>query len=183
MSVLNERDARLLLGRIFTMRLPRDIGELDLDRFPLGNYIVFRDALKASFEDSKQQIDAAKRKIRQHGVEPVFMMDEEGGRVTQISECFPSAPSAAAVSEQLEPAEARALYRHMSETLADLGIDINLAPCVDACESNHRVPCIRKQTGNSRALRKGVHRGIEAVYRMCCQALPRARHDHGGFPP
>ncbi len=129
--MIDEKDARLLLGRIFTMRLPRDIGELDLDRFPLGNYIVFRDALKASFEDSKQQIDAAKRKIRQHGVEPVFMMDEEGGRVTQISECFPSAPSAAAVSEQLEPAEARALYRHMSEALADLGIDINLAPCVD----------------------------------------------------
>jgi beta-glucosidase-like glycosyl hydrolase len=131
MPVLNEKDARLLLGRIFTMRLPRDPRDLDLDRFPLGNYIVFRDALRASFEDSRQQMYDAKSRIRRCGVEPVFMMDEEGGRVTQISDFFPSAPSAAAVSEHLGPADARVLYRHMSETLADLGIDINLAPCVD----------------------------------------------------
>ncbi len=128
---LNEKDARLLLGRIFTMRLPRDLGDLDLDRFPVGNYIVFKDALKASFEDSIQQIKDAKSKIRQHRVQPILMMDEEGGRVTQISGFFPSAPSAAAVSRHLEPPEARTFYRHMSEALADLGIDINLAPCMD----------------------------------------------------
>jgi beta-N-acetylhexosaminidase len=64
-------------------------------------------------------------------IEPVFMMDEEGGRVTQIAGFFPSAPSAGAVSHYLEPAEARTLYRHMSEVLFDIGIDVNLAPCVD----------------------------------------------------
>jgi beta-N-acetylhexosaminidase len=128
---LSEKDARLLLGRVFAMRLPPDLGDIDHDRFPIGNYIVFRDALKTSFEDTREHLHKAKRKIKQHGIEPVFMMDEEGGRVTQISGFFPSAPSAAAIAKYLEPPEARALYSHMSKALADLGMDINLAPCMD----------------------------------------------------
>lgn len=128
---LSEKDARLLLGRVFAMRLPPDLGDIDHDRFPIANYIVFRDALRTSFEDSREQLHKAKRKMKRHGIEPVFMMDEEGGRVTQISGFFPSAPSAAAIAKYLEPPEARALYSHMSKALADLGMDINLAPCMD----------------------------------------------------
>jgi beta-N-acetylhexosaminidase len=107
------------------------MADIDLQRFPVANYIVFRDALRASLEDTKQRLQEARRETRQHGIEPVFMMDEEGGRVTQISDFFPSAPSAAAVSRHLEEPEAGALYSHVAEALADIGIDINLAPCVD----------------------------------------------------
>jgi len=128
---INEEKARLLLGGIFTARLPRDLDDFDLERFPIGNYIVFRDALQASFEDTKTRLNQFKRKLRERGIEPLFMMDEEGGRVTQIAGFFPSAPSAGAVSRHLKPEEAGMLYRYMSAALADLGIDVNLAPCVD----------------------------------------------------
>lgn len=128
---LSEKEARLHLGQVFAVRLPSDPGWLDLERFPVANYIVFRDALKTSFEETRDHLKGVKQRLREHTIEPLFMMDEEGGRVTQISGFFPSAPSAGAVSHHLEPAEARTLYGHMSEALAGIGIDINLAPCVD----------------------------------------------------
>jgi beta-N-acetylhexosaminidase len=129
--MLREKDARLLVGQLVVRRLPADPQTLDLERLPVGNYIVFKDALAQSLEDSKALLDEAKRRIREHGIEPLFMMDEEGGRVTQISAFFPSAPSPAAISRTLEPDQARVLYGHLSETLASLGIDLNLAPCAD----------------------------------------------------
>jgi beta-N-acetylhexosaminidase len=128
---LNKSDARLLVGRILACRLPADIGRLDLDRFPVANYIVFKDALGATFEASMARIQAAKAALKARGIEPLFMMDEEGGRVTQVSDFFPPAPSSAAVARILKPGAARDLYAHMSEALAHLGIDVNLAPCVD----------------------------------------------------
>lgn len=129
--MFSEKDARLLVGQIFARRLPPETQRLDLERFPVGNYIVFTDTLATSFDNSKERLTEARRKMGEHGIEPIFMMDEEGGRVTQIAGFFPSAPSPAAVSGSLKPEQARALYEHMSEVLASLGIDVNLSPCMD----------------------------------------------------
>jgi beta-N-acetylhexosaminidase len=49
--------------------------------------------------------------------------------VTQIFQFFPSSPSARAVAAEGEHLEA--LYSNLSAYLADLGIDVNLAPCLD----------------------------------------------------
>jgi beta-glucosidase-like glycosyl hydrolase len=129
--ILKDRDARLLIGQIFARRLPPAAENLDLERFPVSNYIVFKDALGQSLEDAGTSLGDARKRLRENGVEPLFMMDEEGGRVTQISGFFPSAPSAAAVARALAPDQARTLYRGLSEFLGALGIDVNLAPCVD----------------------------------------------------
>jgi len=128
---VGQKEARLLMGQVFAVRLGSEPDRLDLERFPVANYIVFRDALATSFMETRGHLNEVKRKLREHTIEPLLMMDEEGGRVTQISGFFPSAPSAGAVSRHLEPAEARMLYGHMSEALAGIGIDINLAPCMD----------------------------------------------------
>jgi beta-glucosidase-like glycosyl hydrolase len=128
---LCEKDARLIVGGVFAARLPHDLDDIDPGRFPVSSFIVFRDVLKPSFEDTRLHLLDIKKKLGRRGVDPIFMMDEEGGRVSQISGFFPGAPSAVAVSKWLRPAEARELYGHAAETLAGLGIDINLAPCMD----------------------------------------------------
>ena len=124
-------EVRRVLGSLFALRLPGSWDDVQLDRFPVANYIVFRDDLEASFEDSHKRLAEARSSLQVRGIEPLFMMDEEGGRVTQLSAFFESAPSPRAVSRALIPEEAARLYNHMSAYVADLGIDINLFPCVD----------------------------------------------------
>jgi beta-N-acetylhexosaminidase len=128
---MNEQEARQTLGQIFALRFPRSWDSLDLNRFPVANYIIFRDALEPTFEASRDRIRDARTMLRARGIEPVFMMDEEGGRVTQISGFFPSAPSPRAVAKVLSPDQAADLYAELGAYLGQLGIDVNLAPCLD----------------------------------------------------
>jgi beta-glucosidase-like glycosyl hydrolase len=129
---MNRDEARRLAGRILAVRFPRSWDQIDLERFPVANYIVFRDALGPSFETSRKRFWEARDVLSGHDIrDPIFMMDEEGGRVTQTSEFFQSAPSPRAVAKSLTPEEAGRLYLHLSAYLADLGISANLAPCLD----------------------------------------------------
>jgi beta-N-acetylhexosaminidase len=116
---------------MFCLRFPTDWEALDLKRFPVANYIVFRDVLENTFEGSRDKLAEARAKLIESGIEPLFMMDEEGGRVTQISEFFPPAPSPRAIAKTLLPEEVGPIYSHLAYHLCNLGIDINLAPCLD----------------------------------------------------
>ncbi len=130
-ATMNQKEARHLLGQIFALRFPRSWDQIDLNRFPVANYIIFRDAFEPSFEASRRRIHEARDLLRGHDIGALFMMDEEGGRVTQISEFFPSAPSPRAIARSLTPMEAGAFYAQLAAYLAYLGININLAPCLD----------------------------------------------------
>jgi beta-N-acetylhexosaminidase len=128
---VNEAQAREAAGQLFCLRFPSDWKAIDLKKYPVSNYIVFRDVLERSFEESREKLAAAKARLREIGIEPLFMMDEEGGRVTQISEFFPPAPSPRAIAKTLLPEETGPIYSHLAHHLCSLGIDINLAPCLD----------------------------------------------------
>lgn len=128
---MNEAEARLALGRMYAVRLPKSWADIDLKRFPVANYIVFKDDLESSFEASRDKLRSARAFLEGHGIKPLFMMDEEGGRVSQISGIFPSAPSPRAVARALTPEMAGTLYGHLSANLADLGVNVNLFPCID----------------------------------------------------
>jgi beta-N-acetylhexosaminidase len=128
---LNEAQARQAAGQLFCLRLPSDWKTVDLGKYPVANYIVFRDVLESNFEASRQKLAGARAHLRESGIEPLFMMDEEGGRVTQISDFFPPAPSPRAVAKMLLPEETGPIYSHLAHHLCSLGIDINLAPCLD----------------------------------------------------
>jgi beta-glucosidase-like glycosyl hydrolase len=130
-SAMSESEARALLGRIFALRLPHSWSSLDLKRFPVANYIIFRDALENTFEASREKLRVAKAFLRAHDIDPLFMMDEEGGRVTQVSDFLPPAPSPRAISKTLLPEETGPLYTYTAKAIASLGIDMNLAPCLD----------------------------------------------------
>jgi beta-N-acetylhexosaminidase len=128
---MNEAEARFALGRIFALRLPRSWDDLDLRRFPVANYIIFRDDLEATFEASRGRLRAARTHLQGNGIKPLFMVDEEGGRVSQVSSFFPPAPSPRSIARALTPDMTESLYAHVSAQLAALGIHVNLFPCLD----------------------------------------------------
>jgi beta-N-acetylhexosaminidase len=128
---VNEQEARQALGQIFALRFPRSWDSIDLDRYPIANYIVFRDVLGPTFEASRDRLADARARLRTRGIEPLFMMDEEGGRVTQVAEFFPSAPSPRSIAKALTPEAAADLYAQLGAYLGQMGIDMNLAPCLD----------------------------------------------------
>ena len=113
------------------LRFPRSWDDLDLAHYPIANYIVFKDILGPSLEASAGILGQARLLLKDHGIDPVFMIDEEGGRVTQTSDFWESAPSPRAISKSITPEQAGRLYAEMSARLATLGIDINLFPCLD----------------------------------------------------
>jgi beta-glucosidase-like glycosyl hydrolase len=128
---LKESEIRSLVGQVFAGRMAPDPSSLDLRRFPAANYIVFKDVMAATLEESSARMRTCKALLKDRGIEPLLMMDEEGGRVTQISGVFPPTPSSAALAHVLAPNEAGDLYAHLSRALAALGVDVNLAPCTD----------------------------------------------------
>jgi beta-glucosidase-like glycosyl hydrolase len=128
---MNQDEARRLIGQVFTARFPQSWSQVDLEHTPIANYIVFRDVLGPSLEASRRRMLEAKRILGSYAIEPLLMMDEEGGRVTQMSRFFASVPSPRAVAGSLTPAEAGRLYGQLAAYVAALGIDLNLAPCVD----------------------------------------------------
>jgi beta-N-acetylhexosaminidase len=116
---------------LFCLRFPADWKAVDLRKYPVANYIVFRDVLDSCFEGSRDKLAWAKAMLGGHGIEALFMIDEEGGRVTQISDFFPPAPSPRAIAKTLLPEETGPIYSHLAHHLCSLGIDINLGPCLD----------------------------------------------------
>jgi beta-glucosidase-like glycosyl hydrolase len=128
---MKEAEARAIVGRLFVLRMPQSWDEIDLRRFPVANFIVLKDYLETSLEATRSRLASARSHLESHGIDPLFMMDEEGGRVTQMAGLLPAAPSARAVARALTPAKAGELYAHISAHLAHIGIDVNLFPCVD----------------------------------------------------
>jgi beta-N-acetylhexosaminidase len=129
--MMNEAEARFALGKLYAARLPKSWDGFDIKRFPVANYIIFRDDLESSLEASRDRLSSARAFLEGHGIEPLFMMDEEGGRVSQISGFFPAAPSPRAISRALTPEMAATLYDNIAANLAALGVDVNLFPCID----------------------------------------------------
>jgi len=126
---VKEAEARYTVGQIFATRLP-DWSKFDLESFPISNYIIFKDDLESTFERSREKLNQARTILNEHGIEPLFMVDEEGGRVSQIERFFTPAPSPLAIAEHA-PEMVSEIYARVSTCLLELGIDINLFPCLD----------------------------------------------------
>ncbi len=62
---------------------------------------------------------------------PLILVDQEGGRVERIREGVAALPSAMAVGATADPALAERLGTLLGRDLADLGIDVDLAPVAD----------------------------------------------------
>ncbi len=144
---MRQDEVRLKLGQVFATPLP-DFARFDLERFPFSNYIIFKDDLARTFEDSRRKLSTARSFLQEHGIEPIFMLDEEGGRVSQIEAFFTPAPSPLALSENA-PSRIADVYAYISSLLSKLGIDVNLFPCLDVLSEPLNPVIVTRSFGSS----------------------------------
>lgn len=68
-----------------------------------------------------------------HGLaRPYTAIDQEGGAVSRLKDLSSPLPSPALVTQRLSPGEAHELYSLQAWQMAALGLDVNLAPVVEA---------------------------------------------------
>lgn len=86
---------------------------------------------KASVE-SAEQLDSLIGGIRQRAGRPLLVStDEESGRVAMTSEIVGAGPSPRRLAAERSPADVRDFAADLGAQLADVGIDLDLAPLLD----------------------------------------------------
>ena len=106
----------------------------------VGNVVLFdqdsRRSSKPRNIESPEQLKALTGSLQAlvtSGIPLIISIDQEGGLVNRLKERygFPPTLSHAALGELNNPEETRAYAAAMAQTLADMGINLNLAPVVD----------------------------------------------------
>lgn len=100
-----------------------------------GIYITRRNLENETVASLKERIGALQRLRTQAGLKPLFVMaDQEGGKVSHLSPLLPRLPPLSSLldggAENLD-ARAYAYGEQQGRSLADIGINMNLAPVVD----------------------------------------------------
>lgn len=127
---MKESEARKTIGNFFATRFSA-IGSFDIEKFPIANYIVFNSDIQGTVDDAKARIASARSLLSQVGIRAAFMIDEEGGRVSNIWSPIIPAPSALALSRADQQTETVQIYSYIAGLLSEITIDINLFPCLD----------------------------------------------------
>lgn len=141
----------------------------------LGGVILFdRDRVKPTRNiASPTQLKALTAALRATSSGNLLMaIDQEGGRVSRLkpAQGFPATRSQAAIGATGDPNEALAAGRSMGATMADAGIDFDLAPVVDV-DVNPANPAIGALDRSFSA--------DPAVVAAMAEAEIRGLHEHG----
>jgi len=111
----------------------------DVSRGGLGGVVLF-----ARNARSAEQVAALIREVRRaapSGAEPLFAIDQEGGRVVRIREPLTVLPPARRLGEVHDPELTRLAGRLVGRELRALGLTVNFAPVLDV-DTNPRSPVI-----------------------------------------
>ncbi len=130
MILCKESQTRSKVGRLFATRFSA-IGSFDIEKFPIANYIVFNSDIEGTIDEARRRIHQARMLLRSHGIEPAFMIDEEGGRVSNLWSPFQPAPSPLAISRVGDQTLAVQIYSYAATLLSTIRIEFNLFPCLD----------------------------------------------------
>ena len=135
------------MGEVFVLgfdglELPhwlRDFAE----RFGLGGVLLFDEQARGGGVrniESRQQLRGLCRQIAALPSAPLVLIDQEGGQVCRLKEQrgFAPLPSAEEMAE-LSPTKQQVLLDSSYAEMADLGIQVNLAPVVD-CNLDPQAP-------------------------------------------
>jgi beta-N-acetylhexosaminidase len=66
-----------------------------------------------------------------HGLAPLVMADQEGGGVQRLGGAVPSMPWPRRMAQTMTPGQVEALATSVGRSMAQLGVDVNLAPVLD----------------------------------------------------
>lgn len=99
--------------------------------------------------ESKQQLKELTRALQQASGSPLLIaVDQEGGQVARLKERygFPSTHSAMELGERADLNYTLQVTEQLAATLAEVGINLNLAPVVDLCSNpdNPVIACYQR---------------------------------------
>ncbi|SHI90348.1 beta-N-acetylhexosaminidase [Malonomonas rubra DSM 5091] len=103
----------------------------------LFDYDVARQSQRRNIE-SKSQLKALIAELQQASPRPLLIaIDQEGGQIARLKERhgFPPTRSAKALGKKDDPDFTRRETEKLAATLAEVGINLNLAPVVDLCSN------------------------------------------------
>jgi beta-N-acetylhexosaminidase len=120
-----------MLGQFFVFGFEGEFPSADfldlLEKQNLGGVILF-----ARNIESPKQISKTLKEIKSISERPLFVMiDQEGGRVNQVTKNFPVFPSNEFYGSRKDGDGLFRAYKTTAKELAHLGINVNLAPVVD----------------------------------------------------
>ncbi|MFH1379243.1 MAG: glycoside hydrolase family 3 protein, partial [bacterium] len=145
---INEKKrARLINSKMESMSLQQKIGQLLMmgirtpqyqkvsdayvEAYSLGGVILFTEALKSQGQ-VKEMISNLQNAAMRHAAVPLFVaVDQEGGKVNRVGLGLTHIPGNMAVSAAGSEKYARIAGEINGMELKSLGINVNLAPCVD----------------------------------------------------
>ena len=153
MAGLLGADHAALLGQLFVVGLPGM--ELDdstkrlIEEFRINNFIYFkrnvgsREQLQQLSEDLRRTCAAVDL------APPLIAIDQEGGTVTRLPPPFTQFPDARVLADSQDPEKELAAYaRICARELREIGVNFNLAPVLDVCESGKKYFMEKRSLGS-----------------------------------
>ena len=128
-------DPRIMIGQRLSVgfdgpTIPQDFVDL-VREYKVGNIILFRRNVKSYEQLRTLCSDIRSLVVRETGIEPYIMIDEECGRVSRLEHIAVRTPCALAIGATNDPENARKIGRLIGEELRAAGINFNLAPVLD----------------------------------------------------
>jgi len=127
-------------GQLFMVGLPGvtldNSTRLLIEEFGINNFIYFKRNV-----DSPEQLRQLSADLRMaceaHKLTPpLIAIDQEGGTVTRLPPPFTQFPDARRLADSANPEKALAEYAMAcARELSDIGVNMNLAPVLDVCET------------------------------------------------
>lgn len=141
------------VGSFFMVGLPGP--ELDnstehlIDELAINNFVIFRRNVTSPEQLKRLCQDLAAACQRRGLVFPLIAIDQEGGTVARLAEPFTCFPDARLMAEGGGENQALVDYaRTCARELLGVGINMNLAPVLDACPRGHGYFMERRSLGD-----------------------------------
>ncbi len=120
---------RLVVG-FDGLEVPPEYVEL-VKQYKVGNALLFRRNVKSYAQLKALCASLRELIVKETGIEPFIMIDEECGSVSRLADIAAETPCALAIGSTGSPENAYQIGRLIGEELRAVGINFNLAPVMD----------------------------------------------------
>ena len=142
-----------LLGQLFVVGLPGT--ELDsstqqlIREFRINNFIYFKRNVESQGQLQKLSEDLRRSCAACDLPPPLIAIDQEGGSVTRLPPPFSQFPDARILASSREPEYGLTAYaRTCAKELKGIGVNYNLAPVLDVCETGKKYFMEKRSLGD-----------------------------------
>ncbi len=120
--------------------IPEEYARL-IREYKVGNVILFRRNVASVGQLQQLCADLRELILRETGLEPFIMIDEECGSVSRLAHITAQTPCAMAIGATDDPENAYRIGRLIGTQLMTLGINFNLAPVLDCFTNPDNMVC------------------------------------------